>query len=149
MTSSSTSLERASRLVRAVLVSCVLAMCACGVPGDSDGTSDGGPGTESVATTSRAQVDEQHCATQIYRCNYDNKCDPSVHVPDGNGNCARISEYSLVRSFAPPNDLTCFDCWGCSGHCGGQSPKGCFCDSACTVLGDCCIDKTFSCGGGI
>ncbi len=27
-----------------------------------------------------------------------------------------------------------------SGRCGGQAPSGCFCDSACTSLGDCCFD---------
>jgi hypothetical protein len=30
----------------------------------------------------------------------------------------------------------------CSGHCGGQAPGGCFCDSLCMNFGDCCADFT-------
>ncbi|MEM9463472.1 MAG: S8 family serine peptidase [Myxococcota bacterium] len=27
---------------------------------------------------------------------------------------------------------------GCDGHCGGQSPGGCWCDDLCTIYNDCC-----------
>jgi hypothetical protein len=34
----------------------------------------------------------------------------------------------------------------CEGHCGGQAPGGCWCDSLCTQYGDCCGDKQNKCG---
>lgn len=41
----------------------------------------------------------------------------------------------------PPGDPN-----SCVGFCGGQAPGGCFCDSACKRLGDCCPDKRPVCG---
>ncbi len=34
----------------------------------------------------------------------------------------------------------------CSGQCGGQSNAGCYCDSRCVSLRDCCLDACTSCG---
>lgn len=35
----------------------------------------------------------------------------------------------------------------CLGRCGRQTPDGCWCDSACSLHGDCCTDKRLMCGG--
>lgn len=34
----------------------------------------------------------------------------------------------------------------CVGHCGGDAPAGCGCDSACVTAGDCCADACDACG---
>jgi hypothetical protein len=33
----------------------------------------------------------------------------------------------------------------CEGHCGAQSPGGCWCDASCELYGDCCVDKVEQC----
>jgi hypothetical protein len=34
---------------------------------------------------------------------------------------------------------------GCTAHCGGRSPDGCFCDDECLGYGDCCADYVSVC----
>ncbi|WP_437322215.1 hypothetical protein [Sorangium sp. So ce394] len=34
----------------------------------------------------------------------------------------------------------------CVNRCGGQAPAGCYCDSLCSRIGDCCPDKAPTCG---
>ena len=33
----------------------------------------------------------------------------------------------------------------CEGRCGDEAPGGCWCDDECSLLGDCCADRTAVC----
>jgi hypothetical protein len=47
------------------------------------------------------------------------------------------------KAVIPPPSCSAASCtgsWTCSGRCGGRAPSGCWCDTACTRYGDCCVD---------
>ena len=82
-------------------------------------------------------------------CMGDNHCD------DG-----QVCDHSVCLSNCPPDAFCPAVCWGqcveddggdeggsCEGACGGQSDDGCWCDSQCEGLGDCCEDKQDMCDG--
>jgi hypothetical protein len=55
----------------------------------------------------------------------------------------RVSLGDDQRGPLPERDRT----GSCDGHCGGKSDGNCWCDDACGIHGDCCSDKTATCGG--
>ncbi len=57
--------------------------------------------------------------------------------PDGS--CGWTPTPELLECLATAADSPCV------GHCGGQAPEGCWCDSACAYYGDCCSGKTSVC----
>jgi aqualysin 1 len=69
-------------------------------------------------------------------------------VPSGTSNLMLFNDFGqsgadqgCAGEPPPPGDPN-----SCEGFCGGQAPGGCFCDSACKRLGDCCQDKRQICG---
>ncbi|GMV42762.1 MAG: hypothetical protein AMXMBFR64_44780 [Myxococcales bacterium] len=102
-------------------------------------------------------------------------CGPVITPPDGGctqsnspgcGGCACESCVCGMDPYCCNNawDSLCVDecsqcgtnCGGggggansCAGNCGGSSPSGsCYCDSSCSLWGDCCSDYFSVCGGG-
>jgi len=87
------------------------------------------------------------------------ECNASFCTCDGNCNGSVSGDWCYCDSICsqPPYDCcndVCDECSflsfcpdpnSCDGHCGGQAPGGCYCDSDCEDFGDCCADVCNEC----
>lgn len=53
--------------------------------------------------------------------------------------------YAIDRANPEEDEIEVRAGGSCVNSCGGQSPDGCWCDSACAQYGDCCADKASVC----
>jgi uncharacterized protein YkwD len=78
-------------------------------------------------------------------------CDEPIDEDDGaiadDGEAIDDEAAFIERGREDPDEIEARAGGSCAGSCGGQSPDGCWCDSACANYGDCCADKVQVCDG--
>mmetsp|Transcript_50326 Transcript_50326/g.98640 ORF Transcript_50326/g.98640 Transcript_50326/m.98640 type:complete len:330 (-) Transcript_50326:192-1181(-) len=145
------------------LVLVCIATAAAGSPTTPPATSPTGP-SKTPSPTSLSTP----CASVT--CAFPPNCDQNGHdrvtlKPAGsNGTlpcCATYACITRTPTSAPaptqmptipfnavvvPNLPFTNDCLLGGNHCGGRSPKGCYCDAFCSTNNDCCQDYTAACG---